>query len=196
VSTDLDRSDPAALAGVDLMPAPSSRKAVAATILIILGIGLAALALLAHGSERLSYGGSQPSQYVHLTAGRTYTLAVPGGIKAMNDKGIEQASIPCAMTFADGRPSQNLELTAESADSRAINVFARFTSAVTAQVHIECADLGTVFVDDADDAPHDLAFLYLTLCAIALTVGAGLLMSLLRHTPHPRRDAVAVPVGY
>lgn len=177
------------------MAAPSARSAVAATILIILGVGLAALALLAHGSEGLSYGGGTPAEYVHLTAGRTYTLAVPGGIKAMNDRGIEQASMPCTMSFADGRPSQNLDLTAEGADSRATNVFARFTAPATAQVRIKCSDIGAVYVDNADDAPRDLSFLYLVLCAVALTVGGGLLMSALRGA-RPRRAGLPDRVGY
>jgi len=177
------------------MAAESPRKAVAATILIILGVGLAALALMAHGSERLSYGGGQPPAYVQLTAGRTYQLAVRGGIDAMNDIGIEQASIPCTVTFADGSPGGYLELTAEGADSRATNVFATFTSRVSGQVRIECADLGAAYVDDADDAPRDLAFLYLALCSIALTVGIGLLMSVLRESgrrPPIRRPGVTV----
>jgi hypothetical protein len=150
---------------------------------------------MAHGSERLSYGGGEPPAYVHLTAGRTYQLAVRGGIDAMDDEGIEQASIPCTVTFADGSPGGNLELTAEGADSRATNVFATFTSRVTGQVRIECADIGAVYVDDADDASRDLSFLYLALCSIALTAGVGLLMSVLRGSGRRAPSRPGATVG-
>lgn len=168
-----------ALPGI-AQPRRRSPKLVIATVFTVLGIGFAALALMAHSSQALSTSRGAPPRYVHLSAGDTYMLSVPGGIGALNAAGLPQASIVCTSTDAASGQVNTLSLVAEPADSRATTAFARFTAVTTGLVAIDCLRWGAVYVDDADDAPRDMAFGYLLACAITLSIGAGLLLSVLR----------------
>ncbi len=154
-------------------------KAVAAAVLLAVGLVLAALYRIVGVSEQHAYApGAQPANSVRITAGRTYQLSVPGGATALHKRGIGSGTLQCEWS-SNGSASQVLAVTTESSD-KATNTVATFTGPFTGEIHVDCLGWGTMFVDDADDASFDLAGLFLLLSILALGVGAGLGLSALR----------------
>ncbi len=151
-----------------------------AVAVLVAGLVLAALVRVVGGTEQHSWSpGAVAPEFARLTAGKTYQLAVPGGIKDLTDRGIDVTTPRCSYTVrgGTGRP---LAVTAEGADTKATNTVGRFAAPVTGEVHVDCLGWGALFVDDADDASPDVAGWLLVLAVVLLTVGAGLGLSALR----------------
>jgi hypothetical protein len=153
---------------------------VVATVLV-LG-GLAAWALYVQGSrdEPHAYArGGNPPAYVQVEIGKTYRIAVRGGVPAETRAGVA----PDALTCTAARPGESpgmLNLTDENADTKATNDIASFTAAFTGRLHVECSGLGPVFVDNAADSAFDWSGVWLVLASLALVIGTPLVLSLLR----------------
>jgi hypothetical protein len=161
-------------------PRESSRKAIAAAVLLILGLGCGGLYRLVSGGEQHSYtAGGLPAAGAHITAGQTYLLSVHGGVRTLADRGLDPASIQCEYVSV-GSVAQRLAIVAESQDTKAANAFASFTAPFTGPVSVDCLGLGAAFIDDADNAPADLAGWYLVLAVLALTTGVALALSAMR----------------
>ncbi len=143
-----------------------SRKAAIAAILLILGIGFGAVARLAASAEQTSYfGRSSAPQFAQVTEGRTYLLSVHGGVNALTDQGLNAASLACSYLTPSNNTLQSLKLTAEAADTKATNAVASFLAPLTGAIRVQCPSYaGAVYLDGADNAPFDLAGLYLLLC--------------------------------
>jgi hypothetical protein len=188
---------------------PSSRSAVArrgtaGVVLLVLGAGLWVAYRLLAGTEPLSYAQGAPPETVQLVNGRSYALAIRGGVPAEQQLGIPPKALRCDVSGPriGVRP---LTLTPETVGTKAINQIASFVAPVSGQVRVSCAGLTAVFVDDAANAPGDHAGLALLLATIALTIGAPLALSALRGSKRPRlsrpgdddeiEGAVDVPVG-
>jgi hypothetical protein len=125
---------------------------------------------------------------VRLTEGRTYHLAVAGGVHALLRRGATVSSPQCSWS-PDGASAQVLAVQAESADTKAINTVGSFVSPYTGSVHIGCTGWGAVFVDDADSAGGDTAGVFLLGGVVALTLGLVLALAAARELMTVRNGA-------
>ena len=150
-------------------------------VLVVLGAGLWLVFRLVAGTEAHAYSDGPPPESVQIIKGHTYTLAIRGGVLAAQNLGVSPSTLRCtaASPQIGVRP---LRVSPEASDTKAVNQIATFTAPVTGRVHVTCAGLGTVFVDDAVNASADHAGLALLLATIALTVGIPLTLSAVRSS--------------
>jgi hypothetical protein len=154
-------------------------RGIVATMLIGATVLLAGLYRVADGSEHHSYNaGAVPPMTVKLTNGHSYEISVPGGRDALKKRGISTQVAQCLWTQGSSG-KRVLKVTPLSPDVRATHAIATFTSSVSAEVHIDCAGWGAVYVDDADDSEWDYAGLFLLLTTICLTAAVALGISAL-----------------
>lgn len=158
----------------------SARKGAVAIALLILGLACAALFRVLAGTEHHSYSsGAVAPQTWHLTQGKVYQLAVPGGVRALERRGIDVTAPRC--TYAPtGAPVRSLSVTAEGSGTKATNVLATFVAPESGDIHVDCLGWGALFIDDADSATADLSGWMLVASVLALTGGFGLGVSALR----------------
>lgn len=168
----------------------SVRPAVApavAVVVLLAGLVCAGLARVVAGTEQHSYSpGAVAPQYVTLTAGRAYHLAVPGGVDELARRGVDVTTPRCSYTVRDGS-SQPLTVQASGPDTKATDVVGVFTAPVGGEVHVDCLGWGALFVDDADDASPDVSGWLLVAAIVLLTAGAGLCLSAARAASLRRR---------
>jgi hypothetical protein len=173
---------------------PLPRALVAGGGLVLLGLLAWALSGLAGGKENHSFrANGRPPATVHVTEGRTYWLAVPGGVRRLNDAGVVPSALTCTVT-GSGQTTGKLAVSpvvgSGSLDTKFVNRIASFVPDSTGRVHIDCAGVGTPYVENADDTAFDWSGLLLVLAAGLLVVGVPLLLSGLRRSaPTP------LPVG-
>lgn len=165
-----------------------TRRGTAGVVLLVVGAGLWLAFKLLAGTEPHSYAQGQPPEAVQLVDGHTYSLAIRGGVPAEQQLRIPPTALRCAVSNAriGVRP---LTLQPEATDTKAINQVATFVAPVSGRVHLSCAGLTAVFVDDAANAPADHAGLALLLATIALTLGVPLTLSALRSVQRSRRSS-------
>jgi hypothetical protein len=178
---------------------PRPRALAAGTVLVLLGLLAWALSGFAGGRENHSYDANgRPPATVHVTAGHTYWLAVPGGVKRLNSAGVVPSALRCTST-GTGQATVKLAVTAVvssgSLDTKFVNRIASFVADATGRVHVDCAGVGTPYVENADDSGFDWSGLLLVLTVALLVVGVPLLLSGLRRTPRPALPAAREPVG-
>ncbi|MDP9094872.1 MAG: hypothetical protein M3N95_18530 [Actinomycetota bacterium] len=158
---------------------PIARRAIVATILLVAGLGLAAVYRVLSGTEHQSFSaGAMPPPSSHVSAGKTYELAVPGGVATLKRNSANVATTQCEWSLP-GSPSQVLAATASGTDTKAVNVVATFVAPVTGDIRVDCSGWGAMYIDDADNTPADIAGWSLLLAVIALALGAGLGVSAL-----------------
>ena len=156
------------------------RRAVAAIALLVAGLVLAASYRVVSGTEHTAYAsGGEPPPSSHVTEGTTYGLSVVGGVRALQQRGANVTSPECQWS-APGGAGQVLQAQASGPDTKATNVVATFVSPVTGDITVTCAGWGSMYIDDADNAPADGAGWLLVLAVLALMVGVGLGVSALR----------------
>lgn len=165
------------------------RVAVAAALLLI---GLASWGLwrVLSGTEDLPFAQSaSPPTSAHVTKDKTYSLAVPGGVRAMLARGVPLANSNSGQTLAlhcswspGAGETRTLALSPENSETKAENTIAHFDAPLTGDLHVDCDGWGAVFIPDADNRPSDSSGWALVLAIITLTVGAGLGLSALRTT--------------
>lgn len=164
---------------------PALRGAIGAGLLLV---GLVCLALwrVFSGTENLPFteGAGTPPR-AHVTEGDTYSLAVPGGARAMIAHGVYgppggTLQLTCEWSTG-GSLSQTLNVTAESSDAKAETTVARFTAPTTGYIRVTCANWGAVFIPDADNASADISGWFLVAAVITLTIGVGLALSAARE---------------
>lgn len=171
-------------------------RGVIAVVLLLVAVLFGGLYRVADGLEKHSYNsGAVPPDKVQLTQGRTYQISVPGGRKALAERGISTSVAQCSVTQPSG-VSQHLSVTLLSNDVRPTNAIATFVAPVSGSVHLDCGEWGAVYVDDADNAGWDYAGLFLLLSAICLTLAVALGLSALyaRHGDQVK-DGVGVATG-
>jgi hypothetical protein len=161
----------------------------AGTVLVLLGLAAWALFALQNGRERHSYThGQVPPAYVALHAGKTYSLAIPGGVSGEETLGLDPAKLTCTAA-RPGQASAELTVTPEHNDTKAIQQIGSFTAGFSGSAHVECNGIGLVYVDNADNASFDWSGLWLIVASAALVVGLPLTLSGLR------RPRAAAPAG-
>jgi hypothetical protein len=161
------------------------RRLTAGAVLIVLGLLCWALYVRQAGHERHAYArGAAPPTYVHLTAGKTYRIAIHGGVSRELELHVSPSALSCTAARPGEAPGA-LSVTSEPApssgeDAKTTDQIATFLSQITGPVHVECQTLGAVYVDNADDAAYDWSGVWLVLASIALAVGLPLALSALR----------------
>jgi hypothetical protein len=159
-----------------------------AVALIIATVLFAGLYRVANGVEKHSYNaGAVPPTTVELTSGHNYEISVPGGRKALINRGVAVTPAQCSWSNS-AVTGQQVPVTVLSADVRPTHALATFTSPVSGRVHIDCAGWGAVYVDDSDNSGWDYAGLFLVLTTVCLTlaVAVGLSSMYPRSTWSPR----------
>ncbi len=158
-----------------------ARRAFAAVVLAVLGLGFVVLYFLGIGGERHSWvAGAAPQGAVELTAGRTYSLGIHGGVAELARRGVQPAALTCSYTPAAGATRQ-LQVTPLDASTRALDEIATFIAPLTGPARVACDGVGNVYVDNAGNAGADRAGWFLLAGTVALTVGLPLLLSVLRQ---------------
>lgn len=164
-------------------------RGIIAVVLLLAAVLFGGLYRVADGLEKHSYNaGAVPPDRVTLTQGRTYQISVPGGRKALAERGISTSVAQCSATLPSG-VSQHLSVTPLSSDVRPTNAIATFVAPVSGSVHLDCGPWGAVYIDDADNGGWDYAGLFLLLTAICLTLAVALGLSALyaRHGDQVQR---------
>ena len=115
-----------------------------------------------------------------------YLAGLHGGVGTVRARHLAVADITCEIVPV-GNGATQLAVVPEQDGSKALNQIATFVSPVTGRVHVDCAGLPAVFVDNADDAGTDRAGLALLLASAALAVGLPLLLGAF-YRPRPRED--------
>jgi hypothetical protein len=168
----------------------AARPVIAAALLLV---ALASLGLwrVLDGSEDLPFADSAtPPNSVQVTLDHTYSLAVPGGVRAMLAHGVPAASssagqlisLQCTWT-SPGRAGggQALAVSAENVGTKAENTVGQFVAPIGGAIHVDCDGWGAMFIPDSDDRPLDLAGWALLVAVLSLSVGAALGLSELRR---------------
>jgi hypothetical protein len=178
-------------------PAPSSRASrsrdLAPLSVLLLGVGVvfAVLYVVFNGSEHHSFNaGALAPDTVHVTAGKTYEISTPGGVKAIAKRGGDPNTVSCSYTVSNGA-SAPLTVAALGTGTRTTHAIATFLAPVTGRIHVDCQGLaGGTYVDNSDDAATDYSGLFILLSVFAFTGGAGFGMSALyrRSTARLRED--------
>lgn len=159
------------------------RLALGVLLLVLAALAWAAQAFAAASAGHSWDAGSRPPATVHLTAGRSYALSTSGGSAALvTVHASTQPSLSCTYAGA-ARPTTALDVRALAYDQRVTHEIATFTSPVTGDVSVGCADLGAVFVDDADDAGADYAGVLVIAGAVLALGGVALTLSGLAGRP-------------
>jgi hypothetical protein len=161
-----------------------------AGILLLIGLASWGAWRVLSGSENLPFAkGVSPPSAAQVTRNKTYSLAVPGGVRAMVARGVplqnssngQAISLQCSWSPGPGE-TRALSVQPESSDTKAENTVAHFQSPITGNLRVDCAGWGAMFIPDADNRPSDTSGWALVIAVITLTVGAGLGLSALRTT--------------
>jgi hypothetical protein len=165
------------------------RALIAGTLLVLAGLGCWVLYLKqSGGAEHHSYDrAGDPPAHVRLVAGKTYSIAVHGGVGRELRLGLDPGSLHCTATRQGEGPGA-LQLATENRDTKATNQIASFVSGVTGLVQVRCNGIGAVYVDDAASASFDWSGMWLVLASLALTIGIPLGLSGLRTPSTPAGD--------
>lgn len=167
-------------------------RAVAAVVALLLGLAMLGLWRVVSGSQDLPFDkGATPPSSVQVTKGRSYTLAVPGGVPAMIAHGMptrstsDQQVIVLECTWSPGGDTLSsarspLTVQAETVGTKAANDVGQFYAPITGRIRVDCAGWGPMFVPNSDDRAHDWAGTALLLATILLTIGGALALSELR----------------
>jgi hypothetical protein len=167
-------------------------RAIVAVVALLLGLALVGAWRVISGSQDLPFdNGATPPSSVHVTADKTYSLAVPGGVAAMLARGVPTRvlnsqtviNLQCAWSTAGAAQvgnDQPLPVSPEAVGTKAETTVAHFVAPRTGQVRVFCSGWGAMFVPDSDDRAHDWAGLALLLATILLTVGAAFALVELR----------------
>jgi hypothetical protein len=159
---------------------PLPRTLLAGALLVLVGFASWVLYAVQSRGEAHSFApGKVPPAYVRLERGHTYWISVPDGVRAVTAAGLDPKHLQCTASGAGQAPG-SLPVSGEPADTKLITRIASFVAGFSGSVHVECAGLGAVYVDNAADAAYDWSGLELVLTSLALAVGLPLTLSGLR----------------
>ncbi len=176
-------------------------------VALLLGLACVGAWRVIGGSQNLPFdSGATPPTSVEVTRGHTYSIAVPGGVGALQEHGVptrvvngqDVINLECMWTPV-GQPGpaaagQPLDVSTEAIGTKAETTVGHFVAPESGRLRVYCASWGAVFVPDSDDRSHDWAGLSLLLALILLTVGAALALSELRIVLARPGESSAEPV--
>jgi len=165
--------------------ATRSRRGAFGAGLLLLGLLSLGLWRVVSGSEHQAFAkGASPADSYAVKAGNNYSIAVPGGVNAMVDHGVQVVNGQNGQTLGlscewsvGGSANQALSVSVESLDTKAVTTVGHFLSPVTGNISVTCDGWGRVFIPDADSGSSDPSGWFLLLAIISLTVGASLSLS-------------------
>lgn len=174
-----------------------SRRTVVAAVTLLAGLVALLMWHLVSSGDHLPYRDGATPRPAQLTKENTYSLAVPGGVRAMlragvptrSENGTDVISLECTYARSGSAGQSRLDVTPESTSTKAENTVGQFVAPVTGQVRIACSGWGAMFVPDSDDRPYDWAGFAVLAATVLLTVGSALGLSELRRgreRPRPR----------
>jgi len=161
------------------VPAAPYRRAGVAVVLLAIGLFCCGMFRVLSQNEHHAYASGSAPSAVHLTSGQQYILSVRGGTKKLLDRGVDVTRPNCTWSVG-GTEAQALIVSPAGSDAKGTNAVGSFIAPYTGDLHIECANYGPIFVDDADNAGQDDAGWFLFAGVIALLVGGGLGVSAAR----------------
>jgi hypothetical protein len=171
------------------------RASLAAALLLV---GLASLGLwrVLSSNEALPYDdAATPPSTAQVSNGETYSLAVPGGVAAMEARGVpvsaangaQVIALQCTYT-APGYNGVALTVSPELTTTKAENTVGHFIAPVSGRIRVDCSGWGTMFVPDSDDRTTDWAGFTIVVAVLTLTIGAGLGLAEMRQAMSRVRD--------
>src|SRR4051812_24004783 len=119
-------------------------RSVIATVLVLIALLCFGAWRVLSGTADLPYDDSaSPPANSRVTADRTYSLAVPGGVRTLEARGVptavtngnETLSLHCTYTSTDDQ-NQSLSVSSESTGTKAENVVAHFVAPVSGAIHV------------------------------------------------------------
>lgn len=159
---------------------PSSRLTAGVIVVVLAMVCFGASRMFSAGQRHAYDAGATPLPSYHLTSGRTYQLSAPGGVIELKQRRvIGQGMNPSCFWSSEGGPQKLVEIVSTSDDERDLHAFAVFKAPRTGDMHISCAGIDRVFVDDADSAPSDiggalmLAAILLGVAGVAAALSGG-----------------------
>ena len=166
---------------------PQAARVVLAVALLLLGLAAIGLWRVLSGSEDLPFAkGATPPSTVSVTSDHVYSLAVPGGVRAMRDRGVPLRAdgsalvLECRYTTPGQPGTVPLTVTAEGPGSKYENIVGTFVAPVTGRIHVDCSSWGAMFVPNSDDHSTDFSGWALLASVVLLTIGAALAMAEIR----------------
>lgn len=158
----------------------STRRAAFGAAALLLGLLLWGAAVVLHGSQKQSFArGAVPPDFSSVTEGVEYLVSVPGGVRTLSGMGLDPASLSCEYVTPSGQRA-GVALTPEASDTKAVNTIGSIVAPVGGRIGVDCTGYGRVFLDGADDASTDWSGVALVAAMALLTVGAGLVLSVVR----------------
>jgi len=168
--------------------------AIVSGALLLASVAFLGLWQVTDDSQSHAYNrGAMPPTMVALTAGKQYQISTAEGPEALAARHTNTLKDACTWSEGGSAP-QTLAVTPVASDSRSTHVVATFIAPASGDLHIACPAWGAVWVDNADDAPTDLAGLFLLLGVITLTSGVILGMTALyRRSLEPAGRHASLP---
>lgn len=161
-------------------PARPSRYGLIGVVLLVLAVACVGGYRVVASDEHHAYAASGvPAASSQVTTGRTYLLAVPGGVHALAKAGVDAGHLQCQWS-APGSGAQLLAVVPLGSSTKATDAIATFLGPYTGPIAVTCVGWGAVFIDNADDASTDYAGMLLLLATIGFTLGLALALSGLR----------------
>jgi hypothetical protein len=168
----------------DVSPARPAlpRALIAGPVVVIVALAVWALFVLQSNKETHSYnhGDNPPPANVELKKGATYGVALHGGVAREVARGLVPGTLQCTAT-KQGQAPGPLQVNAEAQGTKATDRIGWFVAEFGGRVHVECAGIGTVFIDNAEDAGFDWSGVWLVLASVLLAIGLPLTLSGLRR---------------
>jgi hypothetical protein len=157
---------------------PSARLGVGVVVLLLGLVVFGGSRVVAAGERHAYDKGAVPPATYHLTAGKDYQLSAPGGVAALTKAGLLATgdALNCRATDSAGVETR-LSIQSTKDDERSLTQFATFEATKTGSVHVSCAGLTRVFVDDADDAGSDVAGGLMVLSIVLAFIGVAAIAS-------------------
>lgn len=166
------------------------RLAAGMALVLLTALLIGAAQVVAHQQRHAYDPGAQPHS-AQVTAEHTYQLSSSTPVARLIATGV-LATLSCTYS-ADGITDNVVPLSSTLDDERNRYQFALFIAPVTGRIDVRCADIGAVFVDDADDATPDWAGLLSVLAVLTGLAGAVLTVATGYRLSAPADAAVAEP---
>jgi len=165
---------PAGGLGVDVRAAISRLGAGVALVLIAFVVFAGSRWIAGRQQHAYDPGATPPSNY-RVTQGRPYQLSSGLPVKRLLLTGV--LSTPSCLWTSDGQVTTPLSLTGIANDERNRHQFATFDAPTTGPITVTCADVSTVFIDDADNRTPDWAAVLMMVAVLLGLTGAILAIS-------------------
>jgi hypothetical protein len=142
----------------------------AGAVLLVLALVLFAGSRVVAAGQRHAYDpAANPPPAYHVTAGKTYQLSSARSVAELKKAGL-LTDLACFITSSTGEQTP-VTLASRADDGRNLHLFATMVAPSTGEIHLSCAGIPEVFLDDADNAEPDRSALLVLLSIVAGLLG-------------------------